>query len=851
MHTFRFAACVVAGAWLFACSEKAGVPPEGVDPNGEIPASELAAVEAAPAGKLPEEVPAPKTLEYRGPTAKDAPVSAYTFTKYERGMPLYIAAVDTNVRKAPSADAEVVRKLPLGMRVIVGAPSSEAVRVGGRVDRWYEVYVLETGAPEPSAPEGHVFGGALTPFSGSVDLDGDTDVEDWAAVFTKKGSLAVRVSERSGPADKRATATALSLTQKDKAKLGGTARVRAEGLAGESAASNDENHAGIVLAETCIEGACRLAAVGYDETPGGKGKLSTITRRTVPKDESLDVRYHGGHFWIGDVRHTYWLDRQRYRAEGQRKAQGAEWKKAVCPGCEGRKVSVLVGEPPASVLEVEPTEEQMGPDEEEYSISCKTFAHIAEGPRAGKKVIGCANAIGGKDGPTEWRPLLFVLDGERWIEVDTSFSSGDWREPSRALLRAQKAIKLSKDGGMTFTGIPTGKHEVIYEDERGRVAFVGWYRRGLEITPETTAVAFHHVELGPVYVARPSGKTARYFQPETGKGPEGGAFFVPSVYGGVAVYQWQPAVSLADGDVSWRDEALAAETSGATYQPHFRMTCGAPELVNVVVDDVPRDQLVQIGTAKDIPLYGLPAEHPYHERFFREEVRGPHGEKVERTPEETSAGTKEMLAKLPYFFVEDSFGRLVQMTRDGVDNPSLCEPVLYLYPPSPTPVRVEVGRVSITKSRPMADGNAWSYVAEPDGRVRVAEGRLPFLFWEGEGAAFPFPERGAVVARDDVGAYLRDALVRHGLAGREVTDFLDAWLPRMLRHEHVAIAFHERAFIDELSPLSITPAPDRVLRVLMDWRPAKAGETLPPAPLPSSPPARSGYVAVEWGGVMR
>ncbi len=844
MHIFRTAACVLAGVCLIACSKKE-LPPEGVDLNGEIPERELAAVQKEPTGGLPDEVEAPTVLEYQGPAAKDAPVSEYTFTKYERGMVLSLAAASTNVRKAPSADAEVARALPLGVRVLVSRPSSEAVRVGGRVDRWYEVYVLETGAPEPDAPEGHVFGGALTPLAGSVDLDGDTELEEWAAVFTQKGALAVRVSERSGPKDKRDTATALSLRHKDKTKLGGSARVHAEGPAAESAANNDENHAGIVVAETCVDGACRLAAVGYVEVPDEGGELETLTRRTVPKGETLALSYRGDRFWIGDVRQTYWLDRKRHGREWQK----PEWEKAVCPGCEGRKVSVLVGEPSETVLEIEPSEEEEGPDAEENSLTCKTFARIVEGPRKDKKVIACAVTFGGKVGPVEVRPLFFVLDGDRWIEVGSPLPGADIpQESARRLLEARKDIKLSKDGGMTLTGIPTAKQEVIFEDDRGRVVFLGWYRRGFDAAPETVSVAFHHVELGPVYRARSLQPEDRYFEPESASSRGGGAFFVPSLYGGVAVYQWQP--SFGPTDISWSDPADAAATQGVSFQPHFRMTCGAPELVNVVVD-VPRKELVQIGSAKGGPIFGLPREHPYHERFFSAEVRGQHGQKVERTPEEARAGVDEMLAKMPYYFVEDSFGRVLQLTRDGIDNPSLCEPVLYLYPPAPTPVRVEVARVSITKSRPLARDNAWRYVAQPDGRVSVGGERLPFLFWEGEGAAFPFPERGFVVARDDVSAFLRDALERHGLEGREIREFLDAWAPRLLRHEHVAIAFHERAFIDQLSPLTIEPPPARVVRVLMDWRPAKAGEALLPQALPSSPPPRSGYVAVEWGGVMR
>jgi len=56
--------------------------------------------------------------------------------------------------------------------------------------------------------------------------------------------------------------------------------------------------------------------------------------------------------------------------------------------------------------------------------------------------------------------------------------------------------------------------------------------------------------------------------------------------------------------------------------------------------------------------------------------------------------------------------------------------------------------------------------------------------------------------------------------------------------------------IDELAPLEVSPAPDTVIRVLMDYRPLRKPVPATELELPA-PPVRRGFTVVEWGGIRR
>jgi hypothetical protein len=178
------------------------------------------------------------------------------------------------------------------------------------------------------------------------------------------------------------------------------------------------------------------------------------------------------------------------------------------------------------------------------------------------------------------------------------------------------------------------------------------------------------------------------------------------------------------------------------------------------------------------------------------------------------------------------------------------KPVVYLYPPEPTGVRVEVAPKHGVRVSEPPYGDGWTVTAHPDGRLVTPDGRSwPSLFWESGLTQKPEPlTEGFSVPRAQVAAFLQDRLATLGLNERETADFLEFWLPRLTVSEFAMIRFVPAAEIDAMAPLTITPQPDSVLRVLIDFRPGHTAQRLKPQHL--TPARRHGFAAVEWGGLI-
>ncbi len=62
------------------------------------------------------------------------------------------------------------------------------------------------------------------------------------------------------------------------------------------------------------------------------------------------------------------------------------------------------------------------------------------------------------------------------------------------------------------------------------------------------------------------------------------------------------------------------------------------------------------------------------------------------------------------------------------------------------------------------------------------------------------------------------------------------------------ITFIDQEAIDKLAPLEISPSPDTLIRVLMDFKPLEKPIVVPPLEL-QAVPQREGFTVVEWGGL--
>ena len=180
------------------------------------------------------------------------------------------------------------------------------------------------------------------------------------------------------------------------------------------------------------------------------------------------------------------------------------------------------------------------------------------------------------------------------------------------------------------------------------------------------------------------------------------------------------------------------------------------------------------------------------------------------------------------------------------DDVSFEKPILYLYPEETTKVTVKLELLGeLTCTYPAYD-DGWTVTAAPDGTLIDEKGQTyNYLYWEGAGTEQYDFSQGFCVAGADTAAFLEETLTQLGLTRKEANEFIVYWLPQMEDNPYNLITFQQEAYT-EAAKLTVTPAPDSILRVFMTWKPLTEPVDIPAQELPTF--ERHGFTVVEWGG---
>ncbi len=374
-----------------------------------------------------------------------------------------------------------------------------------------------------------------------------------------------------------------------------------------------------------------------------------------------------------------------------------------------------------------------------------------------------------------------------------------------------------------------------------------YFPESLDQAIPNRVLAFTHPELGEVYTSAPQSYQEQFVEAQA-----------PS-YSGLSVYY----VQVADGSLhqyvvlpDFVDESTYApritwsngEENHDEYTRHPVGGCGFVSGVSVMHTDAfaPGD-LTQIGvvTKTQQAIYGFTdTHHPVLQHMYENEF--PVIDPINKIP------IDEYLEDRPVFFWEDTFGNWVVFRSRAYAPLAECgKPVIYLYPEQSTEVLVEVepqGGFTITEP---AYNDGWRVVAQPDGGLTDVNTGLhwPYLFWEGHGTTQGTGlDRGFVVAQEEVDMFLRKTLPQVGLNPQESKDFREFWVPYMSDSPYYFVTFYGNRLMDEIAPLTVTPEPDTVIRILMEYH--ELDQPIAVSPMRLSPPARRGFTVVEWGGVL-
>jgi hypothetical protein len=218
----------------------------------------------------------------------------------------------------------------------------------------------------------------------------------------------------------------------------------------------------------------------------------------------------------------------------------------------------------------------------------------------------------------------------------------------------------------------------------------------------------------------------------------------------------------------------------------------------------------------------------------------------------TKISFEQFVESRPVFFWFDPFDRLIKFQKAEFIPQTECgKPVIYLYPKDKMNVSVKIepkGGFTLTEPN---YGSGWNVTAYPDGKLIDLNSGIsyPYLFWEGYGGIYTTPKKGFVVALGDIHDFLIEKLTKLGLNEKEQADFIEFWEPLMKDSPYYFVTFIGNKGMDEIAPLSISPKPDSIIRVLMDFMPLQ--KPIPVEGYSIKTPQRNGFTVVEWGGVLR
>lgn len=203
------------------------------------------------------------------------------------------------------------------------------------------------------------------------------------------------------------------------------------------------------------------------------------------------------------------------------------------------------------------------------------------------------------------------------------------------------------------------------------------------------------------------------------------------------------------------------------------------------------------------------------------------------------------------YSTNDNCTENVQQSRPMSNSPLIdAKPVIYIYPEQETEVSVKLGyEDKITCIYPSYN-NGWNVTAQPNGTLIDTKTNKKYysLYYESDNTKKYNGNltEGFVVSKENVANFLEKKLAILGLNYKESEEFIIYWLPKLEQKDYVYIRFQTMNEIESNMPLLVTPSPDTLIRIMMEWKSLDNSIDVKEQVLTSV--IRNGYTVVEWGG---
>lgn len=178
-----------------------------------------------------------------------------------------------------------------------------------------------------------------------------------------------------------------------------------------------------------------------------------------------------------------------------------------------------------------------------------------------------------------------------------------------------------------------------------------------------------------------------------------------------------------------------------------------------------------------------------------------------------------------------------------------AKPVLYLYPKNDnTKIEVSFDKENILKTTYPKYNGKWSVIANKNGDLTDLNGKKYYaLYWDEETyKKVSFNEEFYVTYENAIN-FLEEKLDIIGLNYKEKNEFIMYWLPVLESNKQSLVYFEFTKSREEFNKLNINPKPDSLLRFAIHIKKVNGKVNIKSQKLDTF--KRSGFTAVEWGGV--
>ena len=178
------------------------------------------------------------------------------------------------------------------------------------------------------------------------------------------------------------------------------------------------------------------------------------------------------------------------------------------------------------------------------------------------------------------------------------------------------------------------------------------------------------------------------------------------------------------------------------------------------------------------------------------------------------------------------------------------KPIVYLYPTKTTKVNVMLSNPErLTTDYPDYQ-KGWTVTAQPNGTLTDQNGKKYYaLYYESKNIkkySSDSLKEGIVVSREKVESFLDEKLAVLGLNFKEREEFITYWAGTLEEKPYAFIRFQTAAEIEKNMGLIVTPKPDTMIRIMMEYQ--NLDTEIETKPQQLSPISRQGFTVVEWGG---